>query len=119
MPFFAAVHASQTPAHAVSQQTPSAQWPVTQSLSAAHCLPWAHFTEHDGPPQSTSVSPLSFMLSLHWIVAPHRSVARPQKMFCCAQLTGQHAQVLGIAHGIGPQVLGAEQLASLLQPMHA
>jgi len=34
-------HASQVPSQAVSQQTPSAQWPVAQSPSALQLEPWA------------------------------------------------------------------------------
>ncbi len=38
-PVSAAVQAWQVPLHAVSQQTPSAQWPVVQSVSAAQAVP--------------------------------------------------------------------------------
>ena len=38
-PFFAALHASHAPAHAVSQHTPSTQLPLVHSLPALHALP--------------------------------------------------------------------------------
>jgi hypothetical protein len=37
-PFFAAVHASQVAEHGLSQQTPSAQLPLVQSVAAEHGL---------------------------------------------------------------------------------
>jgi hypothetical protein len=38
-----ALHTSHCPLQAVSQHTPSAQCPVTQSVSAAHCAPAPFF----------------------------------------------------------------------------
>lgn len=45
-PFFAAVHALQAPVHAVSQQTPSAHSPLTQSALAAQARPFARLATH-------------------------------------------------------------------------
>ena len=40
LPFFAVVHASHAPAHALSQQTPSAQKPVAHCRPSVHALPF-------------------------------------------------------------------------------
>jgi hypothetical protein len=45
------LHAWQTPAHAVSQQTPSVQKPELHSLPAAHATPLAFLTAHAFAPQ--------------------------------------------------------------------
>ena len=59
LPFFAAVHATHAPVHAVLQHTPSVQKPLVQSVLSLHCLPCAQVVPHVSlapPPQSTSVS---------------------------------------------------------------
>jgi hypothetical protein len=64
LPFAAAVHASQPPAHSVSQQMPSTQAPPFAHTSPlAHGAP-GHLAGH-GPPQSTPASPWFFTPSLH------------------------------------------------------
>jgi hypothetical protein len=45
------MHASHDPAHAVSQQTPSTQLPLTHWLAAAHAAPCASFATHALPVQ--------------------------------------------------------------------
>ena len=49
--FSAAAHASHAPAHAVSQQYPSAQLPFAHWLPAVHAAPCASFATHDVPLQ--------------------------------------------------------------------
>jgi hypothetical protein len=78
-PFFAAVHATQVPLHAALQQTPSAQWPLPQSVSFAHCLPCPHrVAQPPPPPQSTSVSVPSFAPVLQFSVDEQASGSVPQ-----------------------------------------
>ena len=45
-PFFAALHATHVPAHAVSQQKPSTQLPVAHDVAAVHDAPVASFAWH-------------------------------------------------------------------------
>ena len=71
-PFFAAVQATHAPRQAVLQHTPSAQWPLPQSLSALHCLPCAQVFPHvppAPPPQSMSVSVPFFVPLLQLSIA--------------------------------------------------
>jgi hypothetical protein len=44
-PFLALEQASQVPVQAVSQQTPSTQFPVAQSASAEQAAPWGFWPE--------------------------------------------------------------------------
>lgn len=80
----------QTAVQAVSQHTPFAQWPVEQSLSTEHFLPWAQVA-HAGPPQSTSVSFPSFVTSSQEIIPPHSSL-------CVPHVAPKSAHVFGVQH---------------------
>src|SRR5262245_28788361 len=65
-PVLTSTHASQRPPHCLSQQTPSMQNPL---LQAPFCAAPSASTQtaplsqgpHSGPPQSTSISPPSFL----------------------------------------------------------
>ncbi len=46
-----ALQVSQVPSQAVSQQTPSAQWPLAHWLPAAQANPSGSFPTHDPPSQ--------------------------------------------------------------------
>ncbi len=63
VPMVARLQAWHSPVHAVSQQTPSAQKLLLQSMAAAHVSP-LHFVGHE-PPQSIPVSSPFIVPSLH------------------------------------------------------
>src|SRR5690242_17232899 len=86
-PFFAAVHATHAPVQAVLQHTPSAQWPLAQSVSALYCLPCAQVVPQvpaAPPPQSTSVSVPFFVPLLQFSVEKQLSLTVPH-VFPCAE----------------------------------
>jgi hypothetical protein len=116
-PFRAAVQAWQVPVQAVSQHTPSAQLPLVQSLPALHFFPLAQRVGHPavGPPQSTSVSPPSFVPSLHETIPWHPSeMGPPQVLPSWEHVCAVQPHAWGVPPP--PQVSGGVQSAFVLQP---
>jgi hypothetical protein len=60
---FASVHVLQVSPHAVSQQTPSTQLPLTHWSAPPHIAPFAFFSVH--------VVPMQYALSAHWLDIVH------------------------------------------------
>jgi hypothetical protein len=98
-PVFAFVHASHEPPHAELQHTPSVHVrPPAQSAVMLHFLPCAQRFVHVAtfPPQSTSVSLPSFLVSLHASVPPQPLDGVPQVSPSAAQVVAVQPQVFAV-----------------------
>ena len=69
-----------------AQHVPASQVALVQSVPLTQCLPFAHLVVQFGPPQSSSVSPLFVVLSMH--VPPHAGQFTPPQSTPVSPLFG-------------------------------
>jgi hypothetical protein len=99
------------------QHTPSAQKLLAQSEFAVHFWPCAHRVAQVlfVPPQSTSVSVPSFVMSLQFSVPPHPSVVLPHVIPCFAQVVGVQPHTFGVPPPPHVSYAGGWQFPSFVQ----
>ena len=109
-PFLAVVQAWHVPVHAVSQQTPSAQWPLAQSVSTLQPRPLA-FTPHEPLLQGMGALHCAELVQLvKHAVAPQRKGAQSVVVPALQTPIPLHVAAvvwLPFAHDAGVQVVPA------------